>query len=71
MPLSALKSTTASSKKAGFAKAVDASATMGANLARCASLPLSSDSAVQPIRLSYNLVYDDRLVFNGLAVVYV
>jgi hypothetical protein len=32
MPLRALTSTTASSKDAGFAKAVDASATKGANL---------------------------------------
>jgi hypothetical protein len=31
MPLSALASTTASSKKAGFAKLVDAGVTMGAN----------------------------------------
>jgi hypothetical protein len=33
MPLSALTSTTARYKKAGFAKLVDASATVGANLA--------------------------------------
>jgi hypothetical protein len=33
MSLSALTSTTASSKKAGFAKPVDAGLTMGANLA--------------------------------------
>jgi hypothetical protein len=54
MPLSALASTTASSKKAGFAKAVDA---MGANLVfligcRCR-----------------NFAYD-RLAFNGLLFIW-
>ena len=33
MPLSALTSTTAKYEEAGFAKLIDASATMGANLA--------------------------------------
>ena len=64
MPLSALTSTTARYEKAGFAKPVDASATMGADLA-LARFFLNDCRCHPTRRFSSNLAYD-RLVFNGL-----
>jgi hypothetical protein len=69
MPLSALTSTTASSKKAGFAKLVDASATMGADLTSSQGARREKKLAAAVVQLptrrrfSFNLAYDG-LVFN-------
>jgi hypothetical protein len=73
MPLSALTSTTASSsKKAGFAKPVDASAAMGADLALASSQGKKTKLAAAVVQLGGSVLIFacDGLAFNGLLFVF-